>query len=214
MKLLEPGQGAVPDKTSTHDTGLARLMEVHRGELLRFLAARCGNPVEAEDYLQELWIRASNRAAGPIGNGRAYLFSMANSLVLDKLRARRRAMRRDRNWLDLHGGGDAPVEERLDPAVPADEALANRQEAELLRQAIAALPPGAQQALRLFRLEGLPQTEIAQIMGISRSGVEKHLATAMKHLRNALSDCGFYGSAASEVVGKLGGSEPHTGQRS
>ena len=148
----------------------------------------------------------SGTPAGPIANGRAYLFRMANNLVLDLRRSRLRAMRRDFGWLDDQGGGAcAAPEDRPDPALPADEDLARRQEAELLHRVIAGLPPGAQRALRLHRLEGIPQAEVAQIMGISRSGVEKHLAVAMKHLRSALSDCGSRTTATSQQQGLPGG---------
>ena len=68
----------------------------------------------------------------------------------------------------------------------------------MIEQAIARLPPGAQRALRLHRIEGHPQGEVAAMMGISRSGVEKHLAVAMRHLRDALRDCGFFAGAASQ----------------
>lgn len=187
--------------------GLAGLFEQHRAELLRFLAARCGGRDEAEDLLQDLWIKASAQPAGPIANGRAYLYRMANNLVLDQLRGRQRAMARDRNWLAEEGGGAQASEDRPDPSLPADEALIQRQEAGLLERAISTLPAGAQRALRLHRLEGYPQGEVAEIMGISRSGVEKHLVVAMKHLRNALADCGFLAGAASKGQGKPGGAE-------
>lgn len=177
--------------------GLGNLLSRHRAELSRFLVARCGDAAEAEDLLQELWIKVSAGTPGPVANGRAYLFRMANNLVLDQRRGRQRAMARDRTWLASEGGGDEPPEDRPDPSVPADEAMVKRQEQAILRDAIAALPPGAARALRLHRLEGHNQAEVAVIMGISRSGVEKHLALAMKHLRNALSDCGLFATAAS-----------------
>ncbi|MEY4721755.1 MAG: hypothetical protein RIQ46_1480 [Pseudomonadota bacterium] len=188
--------------------GLAALFVRHRPELLRFLASRCGDAGEAEDLLQDLWIKASAQPGGPIANGRAYLFRMANNLVLDRRRGEQRAMRRDRAWLVEAGGGDAPPEDRPDPAPAADEQLARGQEAELLRQAISTLPPGAQRALRLHRLEGYQQGEVAEIMGISRSGVEKHLALAMKHLKIALTNCGFAPGAASGQQGQNGGAIP------
>ena len=191
--------------------GLAGLFTQHRAELLRFLTARCGDREEAEDLLQELWIKASAQQAGPIANGRAYLMRMANNLVLDARRARHRAMARDRNWLASEGGGDDPPEDRPDPATPADEAIAKSQEAEILRKAIAELPPGAARALQLHRFDGHNQTQVAQIMGISRSGVEKHLALAMKHLRNALYDCGLFATATSGKQGHSSGSTPRSG---
>ena len=193
--------------------GLVSLFGAHRAELLRFLAARCGNRDAAEDLLQDMWIKLSSLNAGPIATGRAYLFRMANTLVLDQLRTRQRAMRRDRGWLEAEGTGDEMPEDRPDPTEPADEQIARRQEAELLEQAIATLPPGAQRALRLHRFEGYGQAEVAQIMGISRSGVEKHLAVAMKHLRNALADCGWFAIAASNAQGQSGGDIPPSGQR-
>jgi RNA polymerase sigma-70 factor (ECF subfamily) len=190
-----------PDEAQS--SGLVAVLQQHRGELLRFLAARCGDAAEAEDHLQELWLKASRYSSGPIADGRAYLFRMANNLVLDALRARQRAMRRDRHWLVEDGGTDAAPEDRADPSPPADETIVRGQEIALLRGAIAALPPGAREALRLFRIEGIPQAEIAEIMGISRSGVEKHLAVAMRHLRNSLVDCGSEGAAASGKQGHM-----------
>jgi RNA polymerase sigma-70 factor (ECF subfamily) len=178
--------------------GLVRLLDLHRAELLRFLTARCGSPDEAEDVVQEMWIKVAGQSTGPITNGRAYLFRMANNLVLDRARGRRRSMQRERVWLEVEGGGVAQMpEDRADPGEPADEILAREEEAQVLRDAIDALPEGAQKALRLYRFDEIGQKEIAEIMGISRSGVEKHLALAMKRLRQALGDCGAFGAAAS-----------------
>ncbi|MCB2079684.1 MAG: RNA polymerase sigma factor [Novosphingobium sp.] len=190
--------------------GLAGLFAQHRAELHRFLTARCGHVSEAEDLLQDLWIKlATLDTAGPIANGRAYLFRMANNLVLDRRRSQQRAMTRDRSWLDEEGHGSLPPEDRPDMSEPADEAIARRQEADMLHRAISELPSGAQRALKLYRLDGRNQAEVAQIMGISRSGVEKHLAVAMKHLRNSLADCGHFAAATSQDQKGRGG-EPRT----
>jgi len=193
-------------------SGLGALLELHRADLLRFLAARCGNAEAAQDLLQELWIKAASVESGPIANGRAYLFRMANNLVLDEVRGRRRAMRRDREWIGPDTDAALPPEERADPEMPADEQIASRQEAEILHAAIAALPAGAQRALRLHRIDGFGQAEVAEIMGISRSGVEKHIALAMKHLRNALADCGLFEPAASQDNGTTRGGETRKGR--
>ncbi len=179
--------------------GLVALMDQLRPELLRFLAARCGDPDAAQDLVQELWIKLADIETGPIANGRAYLFRMANNLVLDRVRASRRAMLRDRKWIDGSSYSNTELADRPDPAPQADEVLVEREEAEVLRRAIADLPPGARRALQLYRFEGRKQAEIAQIMGISRSGVEKHLALAMQQLRKSLSDCGFFGAATSPL---------------
>ena len=184
-------------------SGMVALFDAHRGELLRFLRARCGDPAEAEDLAQELWIKLSVGTTGPIAQPRAYLFRCANNLVLDHRRAQQRAMARDRAWLGAQGRGDHAPELSADPAPDAEEQLNAREEARILNAAIDALPPGAARALRLHRIDGLPQAEVARQMGISRSGVEKHLVTALRHLRRILVDehqldCGSFSASASK----------------
>ncbi len=130
-------------------SGLSGLFDVHRPELLRFLGARCGDPVEAEDLLQELWLKLVDLERGPIANGRAYLFRMANNLALDRVRRRQRAMRRDRAWLErepaLGIGGRGPARSRR-PA--RRRRCSSRRRWQVLRAAIATLPDGARRALR------------------------------------------------------------------
>lgn len=191
------------------EAGLAALLDAHRAELLRFLVARSGDPGEAEDLLQELWLKASLTRAGPVANGRAYLFRMANNLVLDRARERQRAMRRDREWLERDEAVPPAVEALADPAPAADAGLIEAEEADMLHQAIMSLPHGARRALVLYRFEGLGQAEIARVMQISRSGVEKHLAVAMRHLRQKLADCGFFAAAPSQPREPAGGHGPH-----
>jgi len=193
--------------------GLAVVLEENRVALLGFLTARCGARDVAEDLLQDLWIKVNSQPSGPVASPRSYLFRMANNLVLDRARGMQRAMRRDRVWVEAEQGpATALPEHQPDLSDPADEVLARKQEAQALHDAIAGLPAGAARALRLYRFEELGQTEIAQVMGISRSGVEKHLALAMKRLRAALADCGKFDAAASFTQGADGGETAHRKQ--
>lgn len=165
-------------------SGLTQLYQELRGELLRFLVARTGNPAEAEDLLQELWLRINDAAPGPIANGRAYLYRAAQNLILDRLREARRREARDKDWSDTQA--ETVPGDRVDPQPQALDALIGREDVEVLRAAIAQLPEGAGRAFRLHKLEGLPHAEVAARLGISRSGVEKHIAVAMAHLRRRL----------------------------
>lgn len=63
-----------------------------------------------------------------------------------------------------------------------------REETAALASAIAALPQAAGRAFRLHKLDGLSHADVAEQLGISRSGVEKHIAVAMAHLRRAMKD--------------------------
>lgn len=180
----------VAPSSPAHSSGLAGLFEQHRSELRRFLEAHCQNMGEAEDLLQELWIKVATMQVGPVGNGRAYLFRMANNLAIDHFRSRQQSLARQSSWLESLGRGDGSPEDQPDPSPSMETVIAERQDEEALAQAIIHLPPGARKALTLYRLEGLGHAEVARIMGISRSGVEKHLGVAMRHLRKFFGDRG------------------------
>jgi len=169
-------------------SGLKHLYELHRPELLRFLVARVGDREEAEDVVQELWLKLDSAHVGPIANGRGYLFRMAQNLVLDRLRERRRRERREHDWTVEKTGLGAEGLHVVDSAPNAEEMLVERDEIARIASAIANLPEGAQRAFRLHKIDGLSHGEIAERLGISKSGVEKHMAVAMKYLRRALLD--------------------------
>lgn len=161
---------------------------VHRADLMRLLLARVGNQAEADDLLQELWIKVRQNPAGPVQNGRAYLFRMAHNLVIDRLRERHRRMERERKWsdeaTDFAASGGEPADRRKN----AEEAMLDREEVAILVSAIANLPEGARRAFELHKIKGMSHGEVAAALGISKSGVEKHMAVAMKYLRRALMD--------------------------
>jgi RNA polymerase sigma-70 factor (ECF subfamily) len=168
--------------------GLAAVYRAAQPDLLRFLIARTGDHAEAEDLMQELWIRLNQNAGGPVAHGHRYLFRMAHNLMIDRLRERQRRERRERAWFDDHVGRDPRATEPADPAPNAEETLLDRDEAASIAAAVANLPPGARRAFVLHKLRGLSHAEVATALGISRSGVEKHMTVAMKYLRRALFD--------------------------
>ena len=168
------------------NVGLASLYGVYRADLLRFLTARTGDAGEAEELLQELWIKAQQSPGGPVTHGRAYLYRMAQNMIVDRLRERQRRSRRERVWAD-DATGYAPLGiEPADARPNAEEAMIDGEELARLAVAISTLPEGARRAFELHKVEGLSHTEVAVRLGISKSGVEKHMAVAMKYLRRAM----------------------------
>ena len=161
--------------------GLETVYYAHRAELLRLLCARTGDASEAEDILQDLWLKAHAQQAATLSNGKAYLYRMAQNLLIDRLRERNRRMCRDYQWVTdftlTHTGGWHRSTE---------DAAHEQEETQRLMRAIEKLPEGARSVFRLHKLEGLSHAEVASRLAISRSGVEKHIAVAMKYLRRAL----------------------------
>ena len=78
---------SVPEDTTS---GLSAVFEANRHALRRFLMARRALAEEADDILQELFVRIGNSRAGPIADPLAYLYRAADNLLLD-LRRRRAA---------------------------------------------------------------------------------------------------------------------------
>mgnify|MGYP003336380119 FL=1 len=110
------------------------------------------------------------------------------NLAADRIRMRHRQMQRDRAWTDERTGYAAPGIEAADDNANAEEEIHAREEAAQLASAIANLPEGARRAFMMHKIDGLSHADVAAALGISKSGVEKHMAVAMKYLRRALLD--------------------------
>lgn len=152
--------------------GLEAVFLDHRDALLRFLRAR-GAGDGAEDLLQELWIKASAGASGPIAEPLAYLYRTANNLMLDRHRAALRGARRDAAWSEL---GDTLIHAEGEQKLIARERLAQ------VQRTLADLGQRSDAIFRRYRLDGASQREIAGEFGISLSAVEKHLQKAYRAL--------------------------------
>jgi RNA polymerase sigma factor (sigma-70 family) len=167
---------------------LLRVLEAQRVELRRFLIARTGSEADADDLLNDLWVKVSQSHLGAVSNPRSYLFKMANNLVRDRIREARRRERRDTAWTAYQHGEQSPLKQVADLAPDAEMTLIEREAERRLANAISQIPPRAQRVLRMHKLGGLSHSEVARRLGITRSAVEKHMAVAMSHLRVILRD--------------------------
>ncbi len=165
--------GEGPSERAT-DGGLKAYFLQERPMLLRLLTARLRSAEEAEDVLQEVWLRLSDMTSAPIAQPGGYLFRIANNIATDRRRSALSRRQREQDWMDVHGdaGATPSAETRL---------LA----AERLRQVdatIASLPDRTARIFRLYRYEAMPRRSIAELIGISVSAVEKHLQAAYRLL--------------------------------
>lgn len=149
--------------------------------LVRYFTRLTADPAMAEDIVQDLYVRLSGMTyETQIGDPAAFLFRMAHNIHLNQLRALRNSRGRDAAWQELSGHriGD----ETADDGPSAEDQAHGRQLMEKLTAALSELPQKTQSVFRLHRMEGLTQTEVAAKMDVSLSSVEKHLATALRHL--------------------------------
>jgi RNA polymerase sigma-70 factor (ECF subfamily) len=128
-----------------------------------------GNDAEAEDAVQETWIR------GAQGWERfrwdASLATWLRAIALNVCRAAFR--RRDAGWLEI-----TPAE----PAVPDGNPEARID----LERALALLPPGYRTVFLLHDLEGHRHEEIASLLGTSAGTSKSQLFRARRALRRLL----------------------------
>ena len=158
------------------DTGLEAILLANREPLVRFLRAR--GAADPEDLVQELWIKASAGAAGPIADPLAYLYRVANNLMLDKARARSRRQRREQDWTDAEGG----VSAETSPVASQERVLLAREQLRAAEAVLLQLGDRTDLIFRRYRLDGVSQAQIAAELGISLSAVEKHLQRAYRAL--------------------------------
>lgn len=164
------------------DAGLRAIFLEQRPMLLRLLTARLGNRADAEDVLQDMFFRIDSLAQAPIAQPAAFLYRIAANMATDRRIAEGRRGARDTAWLD--------VQSEAEDIPNAERAVVARSELRLVEGAIAAMPERMATALRLFRVEGRPQRDIAAELGITISGVEKLLRRAYQQISDAMGGAG------------------------
>ena len=157
--------------------------------LLRLLVARLGNRADAEDALQDMWLKLEQLPVTPVAQPAAYLYRMASNYASDRRIAAMRSGARDTAWME--------VQPAADEQPTAERTLLARERLARLEGALAAMPERMSAALRMYRIEDLPQKEIAARLGMTLSGVEKLLRRAVREIQ------------AYKVTSEADSAEPH-----
>lgn len=150
---------------------------VLRRHLERYVTA-----ADADDLLQDLWLRVWQRAGQWDGRGRplAWLLVIATNLALNHLRRRRETVP-----LEALPDEEVPDVATLgcDAVVPGpEERVAWRQQLGRVQEAMAQLPADKQQALRLVRVQGLKLEEAARLLRIPLGTLKSRLHHAHRLL--------------------------------
>lgn len=169
----------------TGSTGLEVVLAANRSILARFVRARLRDDAALDDVLQELWLKVQTVDSGPIAEPLAYLYRMADNLVLDRKRAERRREARDHHWSELRANGSdlaADAEPSPERVVVARDYLRK------VDARLALLPERTIYIFRAVRIDKRPQKELASELGISVSAVEKHLQRAFREIISVKED--------------------------
>lgn len=161
--------------------GLALAYDRHAGLVYGLARRILVNARDAEDLTQEVFVSLLTREDYDAGRGTlaTFLATVTRTRAIDRWRAAKRA----RSALDRHAG---EVSEEVEPA--AGIALETSQDAEVVRSALATLPPAQRQVLEMAYFRGLSQAEIAASIGTPLGTVKSWTRSALMSLRAKLKD--------------------------
>lgn len=145
----------------------------------RALAARLLGPADADDLVQEAYAKLLTVSGWrSIANPVAFTLQVVRNLALDRLR------RADVVRIEQFAVAD--LAEIRDDSPDPHVVLADRHELDRMFRLIATLPPRCRTVVQMRKLEGKTPREIADLLGLSVSTVEKHLAKGLTLLTKAL----------------------------
>lgn len=146
---------------------IAEAVTAYHAELYRFAALRTGSRSDAEDIVQEAFLKLLT-ASGEIIHPRAYLYRCVANACCDLKRRR-------------------TFHEPLRPDQPQEDPdPALREEAERLAARLDRIPPEQAEVIRLHTFASLRFTEIAEVLDIPVTTVKSRFQYGVAKLRNWL----------------------------
>lgn len=160
------------------------LVERHQNTVIGTVAKMLGNPSDAEDISQQVFLRIwrNARRYRPDARFTTYLFTITRNLVFNE--TRRRGRKKEVSADEREENSHHQIEDSPDRRPDAE--LLQTELREAIDAAIAALPESQRMAVVLRRYEQLPYEEIAAVLGLSVSAVKSLLFRARSSLRETL----------------------------
>ena len=165
----------------------ARLVEAYSGVIYRLAIKMLNNPQDAEDILQETFIKAYQHL--PTFDGRSslstWLYRIATNEALMFLRRQKNIP------LSIDMPQDTPEEEQeplqiVDWCCLPEEELMSSEARLFMDEAIQKLPHSLKIVFLLRDIEGLSTLETGEVLGLSETAVKTRLSRARMRLRGLL----------------------------
>jgi len=164
--------------SESHRDRLARLFIDSSKTLRRRIRRVVGTAADADDAVQEAFLRAHENAESIRVPG-AFLYSVARNAAFDALRHEKivkKGVQGEKRFLDVKQSAQS-----------AEAHLLDEERTLVLKEAIGRLPPQCQTVFAMRVFQGCSYKEIAASLGISVKTVEHHIARAIsdvyRHVR-------------------------------
>jgi RNA polymerase sigma-70 factor (ECF subfamily) len=172
---------ALVERCRTGDLGaFEEIYRAHSGRLYSLALRMVGNPADAEDLLQEIFLSAHRKLEGYRGEAAlgTWLYRLATNQCLDYLRSRAAKTSQVTGTID----------DEIGLSDVGSRNLGERTVAKMdLERALAQLPEGARAAFVLHDVEGLEHREVAQALGVAEGTSKSQVHKARLKLRALLS---------------------------
>ena len=185
-----PQSAASDDRmASPRREDVALLFTELRRPLVRYLLSLSLSPAEADDVVQETFLRLCEQfASGSCVNLRAWIFRVAHNLAFDQ--HRRRLRQPVSSYDPAPNSGEPPLPQAQaaqarDPRCTPEEHAIEQQRMRRLEFAMDRLPQHQQFCLHL-RAEGLRYREVAEVLGVGTSTVADWVQAALERLAKEL----------------------------
>jgi len=148
----------------------------HAKSLRNFLFYKYGNKDQAEDLVQEAFIKLwQNCSSVPIEKAKSYLYTIANNSSLNEIKHQKVVLHYENNFTGLDKTNENP-----------EYILEEKQFKEKLLNAIENLNETQRVAFLMHRIDGKKYSEIAEELNISVKAVEKRIHLALVELRKTI----------------------------
>jgi RNA polymerase sigma factor (sigma-70 family) len=175
------------------DNWFKREILPHEQVLVRYLLRVWHKRDDVNDLRQETYARVyvAARIARP-QSARAFLFSTAHNLMLDRIRRER--------VVSIEAVADIDKLNVLVDEISPEQRTIAHQQIKLLAKAFELLPAKCREVVWLRRVEEIPQKEVAKMLGIGERTVEKHVSKGARLLAEYMLASGVTTSRSGRSV--------------
>ena len=148
----------------------------HAKSLRNFLFYKYGNKHQAEDLVQEAFIKLwQNCGSVPIEKAKSYLYTISNNSSLNEIKHQKVVLQYEKNFTGLDKTNENP-----------EYILEEKQFKDKLLKAIEDLNETQRIAFLMHRIDGKKYSDIADELNISVKAVEKRIHLALVELRKKI----------------------------
>lgn len=154
---------------------VAPVFQQYERELLSFIKKRLKDSGESEEVLNQILMKVYQHCEKlpDIQNTRAWLYQITRNAIYDYFKEKQRRQYLDET-VELREETDDSIAQSLEPLIPA-----------MIRM----LPEAYGIPLQMSDLEGIPQKEIAEKLGLSLSGAKSRIQRGREKLKALFFEC-------------------------